>query len=110
MEARLIISQSKCMPLYLNINKAEYLFTSWDKGTFPNRMQSIRYHLQKHGNGRSYNQYTQDALKYFSINRDKASPIILKNGKNGLSIKTRECGVRQGGYWTEDGKIVTFWD
>jgi len=73
-------------------------------------MQSIKYHLQKHGNGRIPKEYTQDALNFLTINRDKALDVILKNGKKGISLKVNQNGQRMGGFWTENEKIITYWD
>jgi hypothetical protein len=89
---------------------ANLLFNSWDKGTFPNRMQSIKYHLQKHGNGKSSKEYTQAALTFLKDNRDRAMDVTLKNGRAGFSIKLKQNGQRMGGFWTENEKIITYWD
>ena len=86
---------------------ASLLFDSWSPATFPNRMQSIRYHHRVHGSGYSLEQYTQRALDFFKHNIDKGKEVILKNGQPGYSIKLKE--ISTGGYWTLDGKIVTFW-
>jgi RHS repeat-associated protein len=89
---------------------AKILFDSWDKGTFPNRMQSIRYHFFKHANGRSVNEYTRDAISFFNKNKNSAKEVILKNGQQGYSIKMKCNESRIGGFWTKDEKIITFWD
>ncbi len=89
---------------------SELLFHSWDRGTFPNRMKSIQYHFQKHGSERTMKEYTQDALHFFKTNQDKKMNVILKNGKKSYSIKINQNSQKAGGFWTEDEKIVTYWD
>lgn len=73
-------------------------------------MQSIKYHLQKHGNGRTHKEYTQNAMSFFKLNKDKALKVTLKNGNSGYSIKLNENRSRVGGFWTEKSEIITFWD
>lgn len=70
--------------------KAKFLFNSWDKGTFPNRMQSIKYHVQKHGNNYSYEEYTKKSIDFFNLNKENALTTTLKNGKKGYSIKIKK--------------------
>lgn len=64
----------------------EKLFHGWNKGTFENRMQSLKYHYQKHGNGRGIARYTDDSLDFFAKNKHLGKEVILKNGKQGVSI------------------------
>ena len=66
----------------------------------------MRAHLEKHGKGRTMEQYTNDALKFFQENKHIAREVTLQDGSRGLYIRTKSGG----GYWTLDGKIVTFWD
>ncbi len=92
-----------------------YLADTWHQGTFPNRTQSVRYHVLKHGKGRTARQYTRDAMEFFQANRHLGERVILKDGTPGIKISikvtTPEGTVKRiGGYWTEDGKLVTFWD
>lgn len=77
----------------------------WHKGTFDSVDESIEYHLQKHGKGRSLEEYTNAAMRFFRVNRDKARQVVLKDGTKGLQLRGDT-----GGYWTENGKLVTFWD
>ena len=72
-------------------------------------MQSLRYHLEKHGNGRTYLEYVTDGKNFFETNKDKAVELTLKNGQAGYSIKLKNNGTRSGGFWTKDGKMITFW-
>jgi hypothetical protein len=93
----------------------KYLADNWHQGTFPNRMQSVRYHLAKHGKGRTAQQYTQDAMDFFHKNQHLGQKVTLKDGTPGIKIQTKVMipGLktqRIGGYWTQDGKLVTFWD
>jgi RHS repeat-associated protein len=85
---------------------AEFLSKSWDKGTFPNRMQSIRYHWEKHGKpfGKSIDEYTQDALEFYKQNKSRAIHITLKDGRPGLKIKGAP-----GGIFTPEGRVISFW-
>ena len=52
-------------------------------------------------------EYTNDALQFFEQNKDKVRPLRLKNGENGFVIRTGPGGP--GGYFTQDGRIVSFW-
>ena len=95
--------------------RARYLFDNWHPATFPNRTQSIGYHLAKHGKGRSAFDYTRDAQQFLSQNRNLATPVTLRDGTSGLRIQTKVPlpggGTNNiGGYWTSDGRLVTFWD
>ncbi|MBN8828209.1 MAG: hypothetical protein J0H68_05835 [Sphingobacteriia bacterium] len=60
-------------------------------------------------------EYTKDALKFFEDNKHLGKEVILKDGSAGIKIKiklTDETGKTKfnGGYWTKDGKIVTYFD
>ncbi|MBX3435034.1 MAG: hypothetical protein KF847_17085 [Pirellulales bacterium] len=94
---------------------ARYLADNWHQGTFPNRTQSVSYHLAKHGKGRSATEYTRDAMDFFQKNRHLGQEVILKDGTAGIKIQTKISMPGQktqkiGGYWTSDGRLVTFWD
>lgn len=90
------------------------LLENWHEGTFPNQVKSLEYHLLKHGNGRSAVQYTNDAMNFYNKNKHLGIDVILKSGTKGIKIQTKQIIdgkiIRIGGYWTQDGKIVTFWD
>ncbi len=82
------------------------LDTRWYKGTFNTVEDSARYHLGKHGKGRSLEEYTNAGVEFFNKNKDKAVKTTLNDGSPGLKV---ESGG-QGGYFTPDGKVVTYWD
>jgi hypothetical protein len=90
-------------------SSASSLKGQWDKSTFQNETQSIQYHWGKHarGLGKSMEEYTKDATEFFQKNKSIGQEVTLKDGSKGLLIK---IGKRNpGGYFKEDGKIVTFW-
>jgi hypothetical protein len=93
---------------------AAEVYRTWHRGTFPDIAASLKYHLAKHGRGRTAIQYTRDAMSFSAANRHLATPIILKDGTSGLRIQvkviTSSGTQRIGGYWTTTGKLVTFWD
>lgn len=85
-------------------------YNQWYQGTFKNKTESIDYHLRKHGKGRTPEQYTQAAMSFFSKNKHLAQEVTLSTGKKGYKIQTGTGRNKVGGYWTKDGKLVTFWD
>ena len=70
----------------------------------------MSYHLDKHGNGRTIEHYTQDALDFYSKNKNLGKDVILKDGTEALKIQTGTGKNKVGGYWKKDGKVITFWD
>ncbi len=96
--------------------KGNCLNEIWHKGTFQDNSETIIYHLKKHGKGRSAVQYTQDAMSFFETNKQKGVKVILRDGTPGIKIQIQaltEEGLpikKIGGYWTENGKLVTYWD
>lgn len=80
----------------------------WHKSTFSNAAASVKYHWQEHGQrfGFSVDKYTQDALAFFQAHRGEAVVRTLNDGTQGLLIRT---ATGPGGYFTSDGRIVTFW-
>jgi hypothetical protein len=92
----------------------KYLNENWYSGTFPNKTQSVIYHTEKHGVGRTASEYTKDAMNFYEQNKQLGQKVILKDGSEGLKIQTKNIvngkTQRVGGYWTQDGKLVTFWD
>ena len=74
----------------------------------------MEYHSQKHGKGRTLEQYTIAAIDFYNKNKGLGKNIQLKDGTFGIKIQTKRVingkVVRIGGFWTESGKVVTFWD
>ena len=60
--------------------------------------------------GRTIEQYTQDAINFYNANKSLAVPVVLKDGTEGVKIQTGTGKNKVGGYWTKDGRVVTFWD
>lgn len=77
----------------------------WDKGTFPTVANSIEYHTKKHANGQSFLQYTDKAINFYEQNKNLRREVTLNNGSTGYKITKG----KEGGYWTKNGKIITFW-
>ncbi len=71
---------------------------------------AVAYHYQKQvlnqGIKKSVVEYTEDALKTFRENKHLGKEVILQDGTKGILI--RRPGL-PGGYFTPDGKVVTFW-
>ena len=82
----------------------------WYQSTFDTVEDSMSYHLDKHGNGRTIEQYTQDALDFYSKSKNLGKDVILKDGTEALKIQTGTGKNKVGGYWKKDGKVITFWD
>ena len=99
-----------------NVSGGRYLFETWHQSTFPNKTQSILYHVVEHGKGRSAGQYTRDAMRFFNENGHLAQSTVLRDGTPGLRIQRKITDAvtgrktRQGGYWTQNGQLVTYWD
>lgn len=80
---------------------------SWARGTFRTPLDSFEYHFRKYGGGRTRQQYTFDALRFFNENRG-----IAQWGKwhpawhEAFRLKV---GSRRG-YFTPGGRILSFWD
>ena len=43
-------------------------------------------------------------------NIELGQEVVLKDGTKAIKIQTGTGKNKVGGYWTKDGKIVTFWD
>ncbi len=82
----------------------------WYKSTFDTVEDSMEYHLDKHGKGRGIEEYTQDAMEFYNQNKHLGEEVILKDGTEAIKIQTGTGKNKVGGYWTKDGKLVTFWD
>lgn len=76
------------------------------RGTSHTTADSIKHHFEKHGKNKTLEQYTQDAKDFFDNNRGKMKDVILKDGTKGVIIRKGE----KGGYFTPDGKIVSYWE
>lgn len=94
---------------------SQFLYDNYHRGTGPSKSQSLIRHIAKHGKGRSAVKYVQDSMDFFQKNKHLAQPYTLMDGTAGLVIKTKGVDalgkvVKVGGFWTADGKLVTFWD
>lgn len=68
---------------------------------------SIRYHLSKHGNGRTLQKYTEDAIEFFERNKARAEwGRWNPNWEPSYRLKVGN----QGGYYTADGSVLSCWD
>ena len=79
----------------------------WDKGTFKTQYGSLKYHFETHANGLSPTQYTQYALSFSSFNSSSFS--LTYNYKYGNATWYFKNMFGVGGYFTDTGKIITFW-
>ncbi len=82
----------------------------WNFGSFDDVVESQAYHYGKHAapNRKTFAQYTDDALDVFSeyANSTYSKSHTLNNGIKGMKIDLPDG---RGGYFTNDGQIVTFW-
>ena len=62
------------------------------------------------GKGRTIEQYTKSAKDFHVKNSELGQEVVLKDGTKAIKIQTGTGKNKVGGYWTKDGKIVTFWD
>lgn len=88
----------------------EQLSKYWHKATFDTVEDSMAYHLKKHGKGRTMAEYTQVAVEFYEKYKGEGRTCTLKDKTPGLKIEVGQGKHEKGGYWTSDGKIVTFWD
>ncbi|WP_141960819.1 RHS repeat-associated core domain-containing protein [Actinoallomurus bryophytorum] len=83
----------------------------WDRGRSRTVEDSANYHLDKHGKGRSFAEYTQEAKSLWDRTPQDSPnrvPWKLWDGREGIKIRG---GLRGGeGIYTPDGKIVTWHD
>jgi hypothetical protein len=63
--------------------------------------------LGKHGGGRTLEEYTDDAIRFFNNNSQRGVQMISKDGTEAIRIKTPGGGP--GGIFTTLGKIISFW-
>jgi RHS repeat-associated protein len=87
------------------VSTQKFIEKHWAKGTLGRAEKSAAFHLSKHGNGRNIQQYTKDAMEFFRQNRGNAIIRPDKTGNPAYHIPGYP-----GGWWTLDGKIITFWD
>lgn len=79
----------------------------WAKGTFNSVADSIEYHFSKHGNGRTLQQYTEDAVRFFQENKGQAQwGRWNPNWEPSYRLKVGN----RGGYYTADGQVLSYWD
>jgi hypothetical protein len=81
--------------------------SNWARGTFSNTADSMAYHFGKHGDGRTIEQYTKDAMQFWEKNKAQAE---WGNWNPKWETSYRLKVGDQGGYFTKDGKILTYWD
>lgn len=82
---------------------------SWYKSTFKTAEESLEYHFKQHGVGKTIEEYSRDAIEFFSKNKDKAQEVILNDDSSGFLI--RDPGNPGGYFKIIDGaiKAVSFW-
>jgi len=92
------------------------LYDSWYRSSFPNKMQSLRYHYRVHvvkdGIKKSMTEYTQDANDLFhkyAYSKEFARDWPIKDGKGTKGIKITLGSGKRGGIFTSSGQIVSFW-
>ena len=80
---------------------------SWAKGTFASPVDSLERHFEKHAAGRTRQQYTCDALRFFEENQHLAQwGRWNPNWSESFRVK---IGARNG-YYTPGGRILSYWD
>lgn len=94
----------------VNVKGGSKTSEQWYKSTFDTVEDSMEYHLSKHGKGRTIEEYTKDAMDFYNQNKHLGEEVILKDGTEAIKIQTGTGKNKVGGYWTKDGKLVTFWD
>jgi hypothetical protein len=61
-------------------------------------------------------QYTQATQSFFQKNKHLGNKVILKDGTSGIKIRLKSKdpatgkSISIGGYWTDTGALVTFWE
>jgi RHS repeat-associated protein/uncharacterized repeat protein (TIGR01451 family) len=107
-------AEAAAAPSATESSAGKYLFDSWYRSTFDNRLQSILYHLAKHGGGRDALTYTRDAMEFFAKYRSLGVGTTLRDGTAGIKIAMKlvlsdGSVAKVGGIWTVGGQLVTFW-
>ncbi|MEU0171009.1 polymorphic toxin-type HINT domain-containing protein, partial [Streptomyces iakyrus] len=81
----------------------------WDAATFGSLEETAKYHLDKHGKGRTLAEYTKEAKDLWNKTKpEDRIPWKLRNGQDGWKIRGGLFGGE--GIYTKDGKIVTWHD
>ena len=86
------------------VSTEKYLENNWDKGTFANIKNSIKYHVAKHGKGLSELQYTQRAIRAFKDSTAVRSAARDIRGRAVVRVISNE-GT---GLFTKSGRIIWF--
>lgn len=81
------------------------LTAGW-RGTNMTVEESFAYHFEKHGAGRTPEQYTQDARAWAAKRAGKSTPAKLKDGSPGVTYRTRSG--EPSGTLDMNGNIITF--
>src|SRR5947209_19113566 len=92
---------------FISRQEAAAVWNAWDQGTFPTKIDSLLYHLDKHGKGRTLSQYTAAAGAFWSRNRSAA---VWGTWNAAWARSFRLKVPPRGGYFTSTGGILTFWD
>ena len=82
------------------------LTAGW-RGTTMSDERSFTIHYEKHGAGRSAEQYANDALAWAAAPAGAGKPATLGDLSTGMTYRTPGGGP--GGTLDADGAIVTFW-
>ena len=87
---------------------AQFLLRSWYQATFFSASGTVAYHWLRHAPryGKSAVEYTRDAVDFFSKNQHLGKAVTFKDGTAGVLIRMRGG---PGGYFTPDGRVVSFW-
>jgi hypothetical protein len=86
------------------VSTEKYLENNWDKGTFGNVQNSIKYHLRKHGQGLSEVEYTKRAIRVFNDTTAVRSRVSDIRGRAVFKVVSKE-GT---GLFTKTGRIIWF--
>ena len=93
--------------------KVKNAVNHWSSGNFDTNLDSIKYHYNKHGAEIPHNNivnYTNDALDFANRNK-KVLQFSNPSWSNTMSPGFTAPYPKgyQGGWFTSDGKILTFW-
>src|SRR4051794_34875159 len=87
--------------------EAAAVWNAWDQGTFLTKLDSMLYHLAKHGKGRTLAQYTAAAQAFWSSHQSAA---VWGTWRAAWAPSYRLKLAPRSGYYTATGEILTFWD